>query len=145
MIKWCTTFAVVVAILALAGGCELQRNKQIEQENADLRVSLDKNKELLNQSRSTSKKQDETIRACQEQIIAFQNQNADLKMLNVELRKQLEFSRAEADNYKTQIKTLNDQLQQARELIRNLQNQIQGVTTKPANPPTATATGPATN
>jgi|WetSurMetagenome_2_1015567.scaffolds.fasta_scaffold151314_1 chromosome segregation ATPase len=141
------TLILTLAALIVVSGCSLQEQKNLERENADLKANLRQNTELLNQAQAKEKKQTALITTCQEKIGGLEKKVADLDMLKVELRKQKEYAESEViklkaenqklstliENYKTQIKSLNDQLDQARKTIQDLQDKIKALTTtKPA-------------
>jgi chromosome segregation ATPase len=140
------TLTVTLAVLIAVSGCALQEQKNLERENADLKADLQQNKALLNQAQAKEKKQTDLIGTCQEKLADLEKKVADLEMLKAELRKQKDFAASELDkqkmenqklaalieNYKTQIKSLNDQLAQARATIQELQERIKSLTAKPA-------------
>jgi chromosome segregation ATPase len=148
MLPWLNvkTLMITLAVLVAASGCALQEQKNLERENADLKADLKQNKELLNQAQAKEKKQTSLIATCQEKLAGLEKKVADLEMLKVELRKQKEYAESElgkqkmeiqsqgvlTENYKTQIKSLNDQLAQARTTIQDLQAKIKSLTVKPA-------------
>jgi chromosome segregation ATPase len=137
---------VTLAALIVVSGCSLQEQKNLERENADLKANLRQNTELLNQAQAKEKKQVALIGTCQEKLAGLEKKVADFDMLKVELRKQKEYAESEVirqkaenqklsaliENYKTQIKSLNDQLDQARKTIQDLQDKIKALTAKPA-------------
>lgn len=143
------TCAIIVAAAAVFGGCGMQEQKQISQENAELKASLDQNKQMLAQCQAREKKQVAVVAAYQEKIAALEKRVADLEMLKVELRKQKEFTESEvtrqkleakkqaalAENYRTQVKTLNDQLAEARSVVRELQAKVKALSERTATKP----------
>ncbi len=140
------TLTITLMALVVLSGCSLQEQKKLEQENADLKANLQQDRQLLNQAQAKEKKQTALLANCQEKIAGLEKKVADLDMLKVELRKQKEFAESELikqkaenqklavliENYKTQIKSLTDQLEQARKTIQELQDKIKALTAKPA-------------
>jgi len=128
MVTALRTILVPGVLLAALAGCNLQQQKQLEQQNEDLRTNLRQNKELLDQAITKDKKQQATIADGQTKTADLEKQHADLKMQNAELRKQKDFVEAELARTKAdlqkQIRTLTEQLKQANESIKTLQARV---------------------
>jgi len=131
------TLVPSIALLVVLTGCSLDQQQRLEQENSDLASSLRQTRERLDQSQTREKKQSEMLKAFQDKIANLEKKVADLEMLKTELRKQKEFAEAEltrqkaeaqkqaalAENYQAEMKSLNEQLIEAREMIRKLKGE----------------------
>jgi len=138
------TVIVSIVVVILTAGCEWQKQKQMEQENAELRTSLQQREKMLDQSQTVEKKQKAQIDECQARIITLEKTISDVQLLKAEIRKQMEFATTELnqqkmevqkhtaleENYKAQNKTLNARLTEARDEIKRLEKQIQALTEK---------------
>lgn len=157
MIKKYLGLVTLMTMVLMVIGCQLPRQKQLEQENNELRSAMKEKEELLAQAQAKSGKQTETIGVCQEKINSQQKRIDELETVRFEINKQLELAQIQLKkqteestrlsgivaNYQTQIKELNDQLGQARQAVQSLQNQIKGFTTETKTAPSAATTQPA--
>ena len=139
-----------ISLLVASAGCQmLTKQKQLENENAELKATLQQTTQQLEEATARNEKQDAALKECLEKHKQAVQKASDLEDQLVQLRKQwnscrsglaeqkaeAEMQKALAEKHHSQLEAVTKQLNDARERIRELEEQIDALKKKLAAGP----------
>ena len=128
-----------VSLLVASAGCQMMtKQKELENENAQLKATLQQTTQQLEDATAQNEKQDAALKECLDKHKQAVQKAADLDNELVQLRKQwnscrsglaeqkaeAEMQKALAEKHKSQLEMVTKQLNDARERIQDLEQQI---------------------